>query len=392
MARNAQLATPVEGRMDGVGGWRREIELLGGAEEMRRAFAARWPALASGALKELAIVGAAGEGARLAELAAAQGVKVAAIVDDNPARHGARIGGCEVQPFNALAQLDPAVPVIVASHRPLTAIDRAHDLGAECVALFLVLQALDPAAWPPHMFYDGWFEDLADNLDRYAELDAALADNPSRVTLDAILGFRLTGDVGVLEPVLDPDLYAPKGMFRLLDDEVYVEGGAYDGDTIRLFIDRVKGRYARIIGFEPDPKTHQRLSDAFAEEPRVEAVASGLGARSEILRFVNDSSRGAKLDPNGDIEVPIMALDSYLGGDRVSFIKMNIEGAELDALQGAAQSIARWKPTMAISAYHRPTDLWRVPLLMRDLNPSNGLYLRQHVLGVVETVAYSAPF
>lgn len=371
--------------------WRTRAAEIGSASAMRAELAARWPALSAVVLERIAILGAAGEGARLARLAAARGVDVAAIVDDNPAVQGARIEGCAVAPVATLAELDASIPVIVASHRPLDAIDRAKALGFETVALFGVLQALDPQTWPPHMFYDGWLEDLAQNGAEYAALDAALADDASRAALDAVIGFRLTGDVALLRPVIDPDLYAPRGVFSFGDDEVYVEGGAYDGDTIRLFIDRRGGRFDRAIGFEPDPKTHARLAAAFEDDARIEAVALGLGARSETLRFIDDGSRGAKLDPAGDIEVPVTALDAYLDGDRVTFIKMNIEGAELDALDGAGASIARWRPKLAISAYHRPTDLWRVPLKMKALQPEADLFLRQHEAGVVETVAYAAP-
>jgi uncharacterized protein YqjF (DUF2071 family) len=80
-----------------------------------------------------------------------------------------------------------------------------------------------------------------------------------------------------------------------------------------------------------------------------------------------------------------------VGDERVTFIKMNIEGAEIDALKGAARTIRRWQPKLAISAYHRPSDLWRIPRLVRWLSESYGLYLRQHDGGVIETVLYGLP-
>jgi hypothetical protein len=68
---------------------------------------------------------------------------------------------------------------------------------------------------------------------------------------------------------------------------------------------------------------------------------------------------------------------------------MNIEGAELEALEGARESIRRWAPTLAISAYHRPSDLWQVAALARSLRPDYRLYFRQHDGGVIETVLYA---
>ena len=75
----------------------------------------------------------------------------------------------------------------------------------------------------------------------------------------------------------------------------------------------------------------------------------------------------------------------------MTYIKMNIEGAEIDALKGAAGSIARWTPKLAIAVYHRPSDLWQIAEVVRGLNPNYDLYLRQHDGGVIETVLYALP-
>ena len=74
---------------------------------------------------------------------------------------------------------------------------------------------------------------------------------------------------------------------------------------------------------------------------------------------------------------------------RVTFIKMNIEGAELDALRGSSTVIERWGPTLAISAYHRPSDLWQIPFLVNELRDDYKLFMRQHDGGVIETVLYA---
>ena len=84
-----------------------------------------------------------------------------------------------------------------------------------------------------------------------------------------------------------------------------------------------------------------------------------------------------------------VGLDELLDGARVSFIKLNIEGSELEALRGARRSIRSWKPKLATSVYHRPSDLWEVPELVRSLNQDYRLYVRQHDGGVVETVLYA---
>jgi FkbM family methyltransferase len=391
----SEIGTPIDIKLGvprpAAATWLDELARLRTAEAMREAYRSRYPAFEPARLTRLAIVGAGPEGQRLANLCAAHGISLAAIVDDSPAVRGARIAGCGVAAVESLATFDRDLPVVIASHRPLRLIERLHGMGFSSVALFVVLQILAPDRFPPHMFYDGWLEDLAVNGDRYRTLGAMFGDDLSRRHLDAIIGFRLTADIGALAPVIDWEVYYPRDLFELGDDEVYVDGGTYDGDTIRLFIKRVGGRFSKVIGFEPDPATFERLKANFEGEPRVQPVNKGLYDATRTLRFANDASRASIIGEHGDVEVPVTRLDDVLGGERVTFIKMNIEGAELRALRGARESINRWVPRLAISAYHRPSDLWQVPFLIHEIEPRYSLHLRQQDAGVIETVAYALP-
>ncbi len=359
------------------------------AAAMRRALLDRYPGFDPSGLRELAVLGAAEEGGRLARICAARGIEVRAVCDDDPARVGSRLAGHRVRPLAALEGLDREIPVVVASHRVLGAIERLRGMGFASVAPFALLQVLDRAAFPPHMFYHGWLEDLGRNRSRYGRLYEALADDASRRTLDAVIGFRLTLDPAVLRPVLDGDLYLPRALTTLKPDEVYVDAGAYDGDSVRLFVERTGGRFKRVLAFEPGAAAFERLAANCAGDPRIEPINKGLYSRSTTLGFDGAGQRGAALSETGTAVVPVVALDEALGGDPVTFIKMNIEGAELEALEGARRAIARWQPRLAISAYHRPGDLWQVPAKLRRLRPDCRLYLRQHDGGVIETVAYA---
>jgi FkbM family methyltransferase len=287
--------------------------------------------------------------------------------------------------------LDRATPIVIASHRVLSAAERLSRLGFKAVAPFAVLQALAPERFPPHMFYEGLLEDTWEHRDHYRWLAGELADDESREVLEAVLTFRQTLNPRVLAPVVKPELYQLTGLLTLGDDEVYIDGGAFDGDSIRLFSSRVGGRYRRIYAFEPDPKTFAALKQNFASEPRVEAINAGLYRYKTTLRFRDDASRGAIFAPDGGVDIKVTTVDDVVGEGRVTFIKMNIEGAELDALEGAERTIRRWRPKLAISAYHRPSDLWRIPRLVRRFSEGYGLYLRQHDGGVIETVLYGVP-
>jgi FkbM family methyltransferase len=348
------------------------------------------------ALNSLAVFGAGPEGQRLAQICSQRGIRIAALIDDDPKKVGLAIEGVRVEPTSRLTALDRATPIIVATHRALEPVQKARALGFTTVAPFGALQVLAPDIFKPHMFYEGWLEDLFESREQCRALAAQVADARSREVLDAVIEFRLTGDPARLVPVLEEGpyyrgLYHPAGLFELGPEETYVDAGAYDGDSVRRFIDRVAGRYARILAFEPDPKTYARLKQSFAHEPRIKTHNAGLHCHKAALRFRNDATRGAIFTDDGDCSIDVVSLDEVLGGAPVTYIKMNIEGAEIDALEGARKTIARWTPKLAVSVYHRASDLWRIPQIVCQLNPRYDLYLRQHDGGVIETVLYAIP-
>jgi FkbM family methyltransferase len=361
----------------------------GSAASLRNQLAEFWPALNNSALKQLAIVGAAGEGVRLASLCHQLGIRVLAIADDDLAKQGIKVEANIVVSIEKLSALDRSIPIVVASHRALLPVRQIRQMGFHTVCPFMALQLMDPVTFPPHMFHEGILEDLFANVEHYRDLGAMLADNRSREVLSAVIAYRLCCDPEVLDSVVEWDLYGPSNLLEYGKNEVYVDAGAFDGDSIRLFIDRVSGDFSRVIGFEPDPVTFKKLEHNFSSEPRVTPINAGLFSKKGELRFDDAGTRGSILVSSGGIVVPVVSLDDVLSGERVSYIKMNIEGAEIDALQGASQSIKKWGPKLAISAYHHPDHLWKISRAITGISPDYQLYLRQHDGGIIETVMFA---
>jgi FkbM family methyltransferase len=358
--------------------------------DLRAGLARHYPGFDIAKPNTIAIVGAAGEGSRLAALCRQQGIALAALADDNPSKIGTPVEGHKVERVGELNRLDRATPIVIASHRLLGATERLRAQGFKTVLPFAALQALAPERFPAHMFYDGLLEDIWSNREHYAQLADRLADRRSRDVLDAVLNFRLTLDPAALKPVLDADdLYVPKNLIDFSEHEVYVDGGSYDGDTIRTFMAKVGSRFDRIYAFEPDPATYAKLKGHFSSERRVEAIHAGLHREAGVLRFRDDASRGAIFATDGTIEMPVTTLDTVIGDGPVTYIKMNIEGAEIDALHGAEKAIRRERPKLALSVYHRPSDLWRIPDIVQSFDPGYKLHLRQHDGGIIETVLYA---
>jgi FkbM family methyltransferase len=369
--------------------WWSDLTAASGAAGLRDAMRAH-NNLDAANLQSLAIVGAAPEGRRLARICKERGIRIDAIVDDDPAKAKLAVESTQVALVQTLTELPKSTPIIIASHRVLRVTQRLRNLGFRTVVPFAMLQVLAPDIFPPHMFYDGLLDDLWTYRAEYQALHGRLADDRSRQVLDAVIGFRRTLDAAALQAIVtEHDLYAPEGLFEFADNETYVDGGSYDGDTIRTFIERVHGRFADVYAFEPDPVTFDKLKENFRDEPRVHPIHAGLYSHGGSLRFRDDASRGAIFATDGEIEMPVTTIDEVLGERPLTYVKMNIEGAEIDALNGGRDAIRKWRPRLALSVYHRANDLWRIPQLVLELNPDYELYLRQHDGGIIETVLYA---
>ena len=92
---------------------------------------------------------------------------------------------------------------------------------------------------------------------------------------------------------------------------------------------------------------------------------------------------------SGDAKGHVVRLDDAIGKARVTFLKMDIEGAELKALEGSRQTILDNKPKLAICVYHHIKDLWEIPLFIKTLIPEYRIFLRHHTKLEYETVCYA---
>ena len=194
-------------------------------------------------------------------------------------------------------------------------------------------------------------------------------------------------------------MYFPRDLFRLRSDEVFIDCGAYDGDTLEVFMKESASAFRKIVALEPDPANfivlERNWRQLLAEEPhRLEAYPLASGAREERLFFSADGDDASRVLTSGTgdvVEVEAIALDNFLGEPAPTYLKMDIEGSELDALAGASRIIRNEAPLLAICAYHKQDDLWKIPLLIQSLNPEYRFFLRPHKLEVWDLVCYAVP-
>jgi FkbM family methyltransferase len=210
------------------------------------------------------------------------------------------------------------------------------------------------------------------------------SDSESRDNFSAQLLWRLRGDFAALKPS-NPEQYFPSDLIKLRPDELVVDCGAFDGDTLRS----MGSNFAKAWAIEPDPANVSRLRSK--GDPRVTVIECALGDTASNGRFSSDQGVASALTASGGIEVRIETLDRLLEGQRPTFIKLDIEGAEQAALRGGCKLLTRTGAIVAVCVYHRPDDLWMIPLFLRNTLPGHRLFLRSHQNDGFEVVAYAVP-
>ena len=218
----------------------------------------------------------------------------------------------------------------------------------------------------------------------------SLEDEKSRTTLIAYINQKISRDYKYLKQVFENNQYFPEDIIKLNNNEIFVDCGAFIGDTVETFINQCEKHnilYKKIISFEPDPINYQKLKDKSFKNH--ECLNFGTSDHKGLFHFTIDKS-SSYFDPNGDIEVEINTIDNIIK-DKVTYIKMDIEGMELASLKGAEKTIKKYKPKLAICIYHKNEDLWEIQNYLKSIVPEYKFYIRAHREVIIELVLYAIP-
>lgn len=179
------------------------------------------------------------------------------------------------------------------------------------------------------------------------------------------------------------------------EEEVFVDAGGFDGNTSKLFLEWCSHKYKKIYVLEPERKNIQQCKKNLLEEKAdFTVIPYGLWDKECKLSFVENANGTSHISENIDVDksnftaIPVNKLD-HLINDDITFIKMDIEGAEYKAIKGATEMIKRCRPKLAISIYHNVEDIWELPMLILDICPDYRLYLRHYSITQAETVLYA---
>lgn len=176
------------------------------------------------------------------------------------------------------------------------------------------------------------------------------------------------------------------------DEEVFVDVGVLDGETSLQFSRKTGGKYEKIHLIEPDFDLYDKIKENTKHLENIVLHPVGLWHQKETLSFDMEGSKGlSSISEQGTQKIQVEPLDSLLENEKVTFIKMDIEGAELNALKGAKEIIRTQKPKLAICIYHKPEDIIEIPAFIKSLVPEYKFYIRHYSSWVGETVLYAIP-
>ena len=186
------------------------------------------------------------------------------------------------------------------------------------------------------------------------------------------------------------------------EDEVFVDAGVFDGGTTLDFVKWSGNRYRHIYMFEPSESYFERYYSNVCELKNMEWIKKGLWSETTALRFFDRPDHDISTDQDLSgiyekyiysdgkwIEIPVTSIDETIKDDKVTFIKMDIEGSELEALKGAEKVIRRDHPKLAVCLYHKNEDLWTLPDIILQYNPDYKYYIRHYSMDMLDTVLYA---
>lgn len=232
---------------------------------------------------------------------------------------------------------------------------------------------------------------------QYKQLDIVTGSaHGSRAVMEQQAAFGAVGECISLEVITEAlnrqqyfDFFEYAG-----EKETFVDGGVYDLGSVKGFLNWCGGNYERIYAFEPEQSNYGRCKEIAEQWEHVSLFNCGLLDRQGSIGFTSGLGGASRIENRQqdfypDYDIAVTDLDSVVKEEKVTFIKMDIEGAEAKALLGARHIITEQKPKLAVCVYHKPEDIIELPLLVLGMRPEYQIAFRHYSLRDTETVMYA---
>ncbi len=217
-------------------------------------------------------------------------------------------------------------------------------------------------------------------LEHFSELSrvySLLADEKSKEVFKDIIEFKITGDITCLKRCETPTSEAYECILRPTEREICVDLGAYTGDTVRELLSHTDGKYSHIYAVEPNNRNFRKLSEYAEGMENVTLIHGAAWSADTTLYFSKSGGRMPHPTDNG-IETAAVSVDNVLKGRGCTYIKIDVEGSEAEAIEGARKTVSQCSPKLNIALYHRVGDIFELPLMINSINAGYKLYMRHH--------------
>lgn len=230
-------------------------------------------------------------------------------------------------------------------------------------------------------YYDRW-------QNREDVILSLMMDEESKDIVRKRVKFYQTGELKyIMEMPINKNQYFDREYYYDIgNSESFIDCGAWRGDTIEDFIKCVGNEYSKIYAFEPDRKNFEELVKY--QNKKINVYNYATGKADGQIYFSELGTTGSFVTDNGEISIEVKCLDNLIS-DKVTWIKMDIEGSEYDTLQGLERIIKTYKPKLAVCIYHKCEDMFQLPIYIHKLVPEYSFKIRQHDENIFDTVLYA---
>lgn len=227
------------------------------------------------------------------------------------------------------------------------------------------------------------YEYACENADKIDRVYTMLADDMSRKVYSDVINFKISGKIEYLNSCTTEKSEVYSKLIKLSDNEVYVDLGAYNGDTALEFIEATDAKYKSIYAFEPNPRNFRKMKKNIGEIidldecNNIHLINAGAYSKTTAVGFTKGEGRMTMISDKADNTVECYAVDDVVD-EQATLIKLDVEGAEKDVILGAKKQISG-KARLICSLYHRNEDMFDLPLLINSINPDLKLYIRHQL-------------
>ncbi len=224
------------------------------------------------------------------------------------------------------------------------------------------------------LFNRAYIEENKETLEKSRSL---LADDESRRVFDNMILFQFTGELSYLFSIESDRKDVLKNLLCLTAAEDMLDLGAYRGDTIEELTE-LTGGYSSVIALEPDRKSFDKLTAYAQNKENITLYPYAVWNEKKELVFSGSGGRQSTLSEDGKYAVTAMPVDSVTEGKNITYVKVDVEGVEKEALEGMANLLKVQKPKLSLACYHKTEDLCTLIPLIHSINPEYSIHLRHH--------------